>query len=65
MTATAAAIHEGSGKVLAWREEQFLNMKFSPLQAQVLSESHADLHVAADIIKDGCPHVIAYEILLD
>lgn len=65
MTVAEAMLSEGDGKVLAWREEQFLNMQFSPLQAQVLAESHADLHVAADIIKDGCPHAIAADILLD
>jgi hypothetical protein len=52
-------------RVLAWREEQFLDMRFSPQHALALSLSHADLHEAAALIRDGCPPEIAYDILVD
>ena len=52
-------------EVLCWRFEQLVVVGFSAGDAAILA-SHVDidLHRAADLVQDGCPHETAFRILL-
>ena len=51
--------------VLCWRFEQLVVVGFSAGDAAILaSHVEVDLHHAADLVHDGCPHETALRILL-
>jgi hypothetical protein len=51
--------------VVAWRFEQLRRVGYDRREARLLSRRvDIDLHRAADLLRDGCPHELALAILL-
>jgi hypothetical protein len=51
--------------VLDWRFEQLQRVGYDRREARLLSRRvDIDLHLAVDLLRDGCPHELALEILL-
>jgi hypothetical protein len=51
--------------ILDWRFEQLLRVGYERRQARVLSRRReVDLHQAVDLVRRGCPHALALQILL-
>lgn len=59
---SGSAIH--SDQVLKWREDQFKRMGFFDYIAEFLASTRIDLHQMEDLLKAGCPHRTAAEILI-
>jgi len=56
-----AAVEE----ILDWRFEQLLRVGYARRQARVLSRRlEVDLHQAVDLVRRGCAHDLALQILL-
>ncbi len=52
-------------EILDWRFEQLLLVGYERRQARVLSRRReGDLHQAVDLVRRGCPHALALQILL-
>lgn len=52
-------------EILDWRFEQLLHVGYERRQARVLSlRREVDLHQAVDLVRHGCPHALALQILL-
>jgi hypothetical protein len=52
-------------EILGWRFEQLLHVGYERRQARVLSRRReVDLHQAVDLVRRGCPHALALQILL-
>lgn len=51
------------GQLLAWRVEQFANLGFSFDDAHILGEHKVDWHEAERLLKAGCTHELAVQIL--
>jgi len=51
-------------QVLQWRRDQFERMGFSEPMSIFLSHTHIDLHQMEDLLKRGCEHTLAVDILL-
>jgi len=50
--------------VLDWRFEQLQRVGYDRREARLLSRRvDIDLHLAVDLLRDGCPHELALEIL--
>lgn len=49
---------------LSFVETELLGLGFNPFQAAALAEAHADWHRAERLIRLGCPHDVAVDILL-
>jgi hypothetical protein len=49
--------------VLLWRQEQFQELGFDVLNAEILAESSADLGEARRLREAGCPLDLAFRIL--
>jgi hypothetical protein len=48
-----------------WRREELERAGYPVRQAARLAERHdVDLHLAVDLVKRGCPHSVAVDILL-
>ena len=66
MTA-AETLHEDTEleRVQAWRAEELERAGFDPEAAARLAARHdVDLHLAIDLVRQGCPHEVALSILL-
>lgn len=50
--------------VLSWREQEFLLMGFEPHEALALAKTRIDLHHMFKLLRAGCPHQFAWQILL-
>jgi hypothetical protein len=54
-----------ANEILDWRFEQLVRMGYERRQARVLSRRlDVDLHEAVDLVRRGCPHELALQILL-
>jgi hypothetical protein len=51
-------------RVLDWRFDALEEAGFNPIAALALAESSVDLHAAAKLLANGCPHDTALRILL-
>ena len=52
-------------RIEQWRAEELERAGYSVRDAARLAARHdIDLHLAADLIKSGCPHEVALQILL-
>jgi hypothetical protein len=52
-------------RVLRWRVDQLRRAGYPPGDAELLAERpEVDLHLAADLVRHGCPVATAREILL-
>ena len=52
-------------RIEQWRAEELERAGFSPVDAARLAERHdVDLHLATDLVSQGCPVPVALEILL-
>jgi hypothetical protein len=51
--------------VVDWRFEQLRRVGYERREARLLSRRvDIDLHLAVDLLRDGCPHELALAILL-
>jgi hypothetical protein len=55
---------EQEADVARWRLEQYEQLGFDGLEAQVLADSEADLNQARSLLKASCSHELAIRILL-
>ena len=63
-TASLDPSHIVPASVLKWRSQQLEAAGYSPHDAYRLAErTDIDLHVAADLLRDGCPPEVALRIL--
>lgn len=46
-----------------WLLEQYDRLGFSVHEAELLLDSHADWHALERLLDDGCPHILAREIV--
>lgn len=52
-------------RIEQWRAEELERAGYSVREAARLAARHdVDLHLAVDLIKSGCPHEVALQILL-
>ena len=57
---------EGRDQVARWRWDEALRMGFSPILAQeVMRHGEVDLHDLERMLKQGCEHGLAFDILRD
>jgi len=49
--------------LLSWLEERFRELGFNDLQAASLAETRADWHEAQALLKGGCDHLTAVDLL--
>ena len=66
---TAAELHvvrdTEMERVEHWRAEELIRAGYQPTDAVALAARHdIDLHLAAGLIKRGCPYELAIEILI-
>ena len=67
MTAAEADLHDDTEleRVEAWRAAELERAGYPPLAATKLAARHdVDLHLAVDLVRQGCPHDVALSILL-
>ena len=67
MTAAETGLQEDTEleRVHAWRAEELERAGYPPAAASELAaRSDVDLHLAIDLVRQGCPHDIALSILL-
>jgi hypothetical protein len=67
MTAAETGLQEDTefARVQAWRAEELERAGFDPEAAARLAARHdVDLHLAIDLVRQGCPHEVAVSILL-
>src|SRR5882672_10286797 len=50
--------------VLKWRRTRFTEMGFVDYLAEFLADTRIDLYVMHDLLKKGCPHDLAMDILM-
>jgi hypothetical protein len=50
-------------RVYQWRQFRFLKLGFDSGQAQILAMNGADWHTAQRLLANGCPFVLAFELL--
>jgi len=55
--------HTERQKVESWRLHVLMHAGYPIHLAEVLAHSEADLHQAVELVKSGCPHDTAAEIL--
>jgi hypothetical protein len=52
-------------RIILWRAEELQRAGFRPVIANALAaQKEVDLHLALDLVKNGCPHDTAIRILL-
>jgi len=62
-TPTAAELEAST--ILSWRCEELCRAGYEPEDALLLAITpHVDLHVATDLVTQGCSHGVAVRILL-
>lgn len=59
-----AEIQTERGKVESWRLHVLIEAGYPLNLAERLAASEADLHVAVELVRSGCEHETAAEILL-
>jgi hypothetical protein len=64
MTQIAEPAHDERSKVEGWRLHVLIEAGYPLPLAERLAASEADLHVAVEILDQGCAHETAAEILL-
>jgi hypothetical protein len=65
MTATDMLIQDEMQRIERWRVEELERAGYSRNQALELGTRHdVDLHLAADLLRKGCPADLAIQILL-
>ena len=67
MTAAETGLQEDTEfeRVQAWRAEELERAGYDPAAAARLAASHdVDLHLAIDLVRQGCTHEVALSILL-
>ncbi|HEY5059864.1 MAG TPA: hypothetical protein VII51_12715 [Gaiellaceae bacterium] len=64
MTEIAAPETNERSKVESWRLHVLIEAGYPLLLAERLAASEADLHVACHLVRNGCAHATAAEILL-
>ena len=64
MTEIAEPVHDERSKVEGWRLHVLIEAGYPLPLAERLAASEADLHVAVEILGQGCTHETAAEILL-
>jgi hypothetical protein len=69
MYMTAAEVLVGreaeAERVLSWRVEELERAGYEPIHALRLAErTDVDLHLAINLLRDGCPALVALDILL-
>ena len=55
---------EQDADVARWRREQYEQLGFEGLEAELLADSDADLNQARSLLKAQCSHELAIRILL-
>lgn len=61
---TAATETAPASQTEQWRFEQASRMGFSPVLAdEIMRHPEVDLHALDHMLKAGCPHELAYDIL--
>lgn len=50
-------------QVWRWRYRNFLKLGFPQVDAELLADSHVDLHEAEALVEAGCSHELAELIL--
>jgi hypothetical protein len=71
-TPTTMEVHERArrpvseeDRIILWRAEELQRAGFRPVIANALAaQKGVDLHLALDLVKNGCPHDTAIRILL-
>ena len=66
---TAAEVHVVSDteieRVEHWRAEELVRAGYDPSDAIALAARHdIDLHLAVELVEQGCPHDMAIDILI-
>lgn len=66
---TAADVHVATGteldRVEHWRAEELVRAGYDPSDAVALAARHdIDLHLAVELVEQGCPYETAIEILI-
>ena len=52
-------------QVMQWRIEELERAGYAPEDVIVMAvDASIDLHVAVDLVRSGCPHQVALQILL-
>jgi hypothetical protein len=51
-------------QLLEYRQDEFLRMRFADYMAAMLASTHIDLHQMEDLLKKGCSHDLAAQILM-
>jgi hypothetical protein len=67
MTAAETGLQEDTEleRVQAWRAEELERAGYAPAAAAKLAaRPDVDLHLAIDLVRQGCPHEMALSILL-
>ena len=65
MTAAETEVRDETDLVEAWRAEQLEMAGYGAREAAELACRHdIDLHVAVNLVGQGCPHELALRILL-
>ena len=65
MTAAETEVRDETELVDSWRAEQLEHAGYGAAAAAELATRHdVDLHVAVEMLKDGCPPELALKILL-
>ena len=59
---SASGVH--AEVVLIWRQDEFRRMGFADYAADLLASTRIDLHEMEDLLKKGCAHDLAMQILM-
>lgn len=63
MLADPATEGQVDAQVFLWRRERFLLLGFNRRQASRLAAVQADWHQADELLRSGCPVLVAFDIL--
>lgn len=64
MTEVAESVSTERSKVEWWRLHILTEAGYDPVLALEVATSEADLHLAVDLVRDGCSPDVAAQILL-
>jgi hypothetical protein len=65
MTAAETETHDETGLIEAWRTEALSRAGYSDADAARIAARHdIDLHMATDLLRQGCPVELALQIVL-
>lgn len=57
-----ASIHDEG--VFTWREREFKRLGYAPHEAEHLAATRIDIHEIDKLLRAGCSHVLAWQILI-